>query len=228
MISIYMSVVLALAFLYESRLPTKGILFGLILFLGSSTGLAALLAGVAAKWLKSKNRISPLRVVVFSVPLCALLFLPYYYTLTYRDRDLLNLESLDRYQLAYAGVFYILETITLDKFLFGYGVGSDLTGIFNFFPVNASVLFWVQNSRAIDGFTGLVFHNEFLRVFVNFGLIGSVLIWGSLMKFLTTPSLKWAILAASLLNSTVYITPIFIFLLISEMICRSRRREMLD
>lgn len=222
-ISIYMSVILAFAFILDHRRLPRILLFGFILLLGSSTGLVALLAGLAAQWTLSRSRIPTGRLILACLAVFILAVLLYFYTLHYRGRDLLDLASLDRFQLSYAGVTYIWDTLTFERFLFGYGVGADISDVIQYFPPNSSVLYWIKNSRAADGFTGLAFHNEYLRVFVNFGIIGTILIWWSIIRFLQTPALRWAIIFASLLNSTIYVTPIFVFAIIAELVMRSRK-----
>ncbi|MBN2906940.1 MAG: hypothetical protein JXJ18_09560 [Rhodobacteraceae bacterium] len=223
-ISIYMSVIFAIVFLLDRNLIRRGLILGFMVWLGSSTGLAALVAGVVVQRSFSRGRFSTLYALLALVLLVVFSVLLYRYTLDFRGRNILDLASIDRFQLSSAGVRYIMDTVDLRRFLFGYGTGSELDGILESFSTDASVLPWLVRARAIDGFTGLVFHNDFLRVFVNFGMVGSVLVWGTLFRFLRAPELRAMVIVASMLNSTIYINSIFLFVLLAQIMPSDRKQ----
>ncbi|WP_146735160.1 hypothetical protein [Thioclava sp. F1Mire-8] len=223
MISIYMSVVLSFIFIIDTNKTRRAIILGFILWLGSSTGIASLMAGLITRYV-SKNGLPSLRRVILVLPISLIFVISlYFYALDFRGRDLLDIYSIDRFQLTFAGINYIFSTADASDFLFGYGVGQPLSEIYEYFPKHASVVAWLLSSRASDGFTGLAFHNDFLRVFVNFGIIGSVLIWTATLKSVRSNEIRSALLVASLVNSTIYINSIFLFAIFCDFSYRSSR-----
>lgn len=220
--SIYMSIILAVVFLLDQNLIRRIAIVAFIIWLGSSTGLVAFAAGVVTRVACRNGRLSAFQILKALVLSMFLLFLIYIYALEFRGRDLLLLASIDRVQLASAGIKFFIDTITVERFLFGYGVGSELLSIYEYFAIDDNVVHWLQTSRASEGFTGLAFHNDFLRLFANFGAVGSILFWTATLRFVSRPELRAVLISASLLNSTAYINAVFIFIVIAEVLFAMR------
>lgn len=224
-ISIYMSIALAMMFLIDASITRRIIYFIFMLFLGSTTGLAALVSGLVVRKLIELRKNPIVALVLVPILVAALFIMLYQYTLVYRGRDIFDPESIDRFQILFASFEFFRDTATVWNLVFGYGVGVDLSRIMDYMPTTATVLPWLLNSRAADGFFGLAFHNEFLRIFVAFGLIGSVLFWGLIFRAVPDWGLRAAILGASVLNSTVYTNLVFAMALLCALLLSSARRH---
>ena len=214
-LSIYMGVTLAAAYLMTSSQLKRLFLLFFIALSGSGTALASLIVGVffanrehlLTKW--SFRTISILVLLVF------LVIGFFYYNLIFRSRSVFDLESLDRFQLMSAGLYFVVNNFDIFDYIIGYGVARDLLGIYSYFSDTATVLPWLIGSRASEGFTGLVFHNEYYRVFYNFGLLGLVAFFYILYQVTRHQKGLFAVvLAASFFTSTIYITSVIVFLLL--------------
>lgn len=221
-LSIYMGVVTAIACLLSKSWLQRLLLIGLTLLSGSGAAIGALIVGYLAKYYEeapARISIKSALLVVASVFL-VIFFLQYNYYA--RGRDLLDFQSIDRYQLGYAGVTFMVEHFEFADWLVGYGVGRSIDAIYGYFPAVATVIPWLVGSRAQEGFTGLVFHNEFFRLIFNFGLVGAGLVifilWGALKG---SKPIFFAVLVVSLTSSTVYISSLIVFVLLFSQLHRA-------
>lgn len=210
-ISIYMSVIIAPMVVADRSWVRRFIFLILMGMLGSSTGFVALIALIV--WL---NRSSLYqfwrgRWLIIVLVMAALVSMFYWYNLEFRGRDIFDLASIDRFQLASAAFLFSFENMTIKSALIGFGVGVELLNASQFFSEGATVLPWLLRGFGIDGFTGRLYHNEFFRIFFNFGIIGLILVFWSIKRSLIySPALFAALIAASMFNSTVYIFAIII------------------
>lgn len=212
-LSIYMAIILGTVIPFEKNWLRAVILLLFLIWLGSSTGLVALYTSLMAKWWKG-TRVSSKLVAIAAMPILIVLF--YQYNLLYRSRNIFDLETIDRFQLVEAGIKYAYTYMGLNQVLFGFGVGEVLSEAAKFFNDFSTVLPWLLSSRALDGFTGLIYHNEYLRIYFNFGLIGlSLTIWCCVVFFRSSPILLLVLGTCSIIGSTVYISIIIsVFILL--------------
>lgn len=214
-LSIYMSIALAPLVLAEHSRLRSAILIIFIALLGSSTGLAALSAGFL--WIHKRRliKISSLKTWLLLIFAVCGLFVIYQYNLEQRGRDLLDLASLDRYQLVSAAVQLMASESSLWNLLFGFGTGAPLPNAESYFAPDATVLPWLLAGFGVEGFSGRLWHNEFFRVYFNFGIIGLILVCSALFfQMGRSAPLLAALAAASFFNSTVYIFPVIVSYLI--------------
>lgn len=226
-LSIYMGTVTAIACLLSKRWSQRLLLIALTLLSGSGAATGALIAGYITKYygeIRTNVNIKTALLALVSV-LLLIFFLQYNYYA--RGRDLLDFQSIDRYQLGYAGVNFMIDAFDFSDWMVGYGVGRTIDAVYGYFPAVATVIPWLAGSRAQEGFTGLVFHNEFLRLIFNFGLVGSTLVifilWGALKG--SKPTLV-AVLVASLTSSTVYVSSLIVFVLLFSQLQRAEVERM--
>jgi len=212
-LSIYMGVLLAVAYSSCNSMKLRILILPLIFFSGSGTATFSLMIVVFIENISiiKKSKIKAL----FLFLLLLLVWIGFLELMTLRGRDINDIYTIDRIQLIYAGFNFIFYEFSFVNLLFGYGVGYDIPSIYNYFYSEATVVHWLQTSRAIDGFTGLVFHNEYLRVIFNYGGVG--LIWINYFLYYNLRDNKvllCIISVASLFSPTIYATSLIFFTLL--------------
>lgn len=205
-LSIYMGIITAIAFTLAGSKLHKFLFLIFTLMSGSGTAVVILGAGHIIKNKKYfLTRVNTKTIMLLTFALI-FFFIFIVYNLEFRERDILDLDKIDRFQLTSAGLQYIYYEFDFLQIIFGYGVGKDIEGIYQYFSTNASVVPWLINSRADLGFTGLVFHNEFLRIIFNFGIIGCLLVFLLFYRLVDNKTVFYIMLLASLFSSTLYVS----------------------
>ncbi|EIJ43851.1 hypothetical protein BegalDRAFT_3024 [Beggiatoa alba B18LD] len=180
-----------------------------VFLLGSTMGFALL--GLA--WLLKvrrlflvKARLSIFSKFFFAIPV---LLIAVWYVTVFRERAVFgeSFWGLDRVQLVQAAIDYAISYFTLADYLFGFGIGRLLDG----FELITSDDYPVVYHWIIKDFTGsgevlysFIFHNEYIRLFFNFGIFAPFIIFGLVYKMINNKILFLIILLSSLTNSTVY------------------------
>lgn len=204
--SIYLSIALALIVTVDRSMSTIALSLFLSLMLGSRLGLFFCL--FAAIYPLSHNKHFFHKVLIL-VPIL-LLGLPtiYYYSVSVRGLDVSDIGSIDRIQILIA--FYeAMRAESLLTVITGYGVGVPIPNILENMPVHSNLRRWLQYGLASEGFTGMSFHNEFLRVWANFGLLGVIILYGQILKYIRrNPTAVMIIFGSSLANSVLYVLPL--------------------
>lgn len=217
-VSIYMGILLAVcALLVKSK-----IIFFVICFLvwmsGSGTALLSLFAAIYFRLFSRKinsfrNEFSVVLFFLYmliAIGICVFLFL---ILMDIRGRSLDDLHNIDRIQFLCAGIVFALENFSVLDFLFGYGIRKIPVEIYHYFPINSSLIDWIADGRGYDNFSALLFHNEFLRIFYNFGIVGltSVLyLFWSFCGKKNGLSVFCIVMVGSFFSSTLYITPLIV------------------
>lgn len=212
LMSNYMAITVALVYFHTDDKLRKIILFFLLILSASSTGMVAFFGAYMVHVLTSKNLHFVLRIfLIISVTLVGFFLLAYFMSL--RGRSFGDLGGIDRVQLMYAGISYILYEFSVSQIIFGYGVGLPIENIYDYFFEGSTVVPWLVNHRATSGVTGLVFHNEYLRVIYNFGMVGLLIaIFYFIKSHSRMKTTSVIILLSSIFTSTLYTTPIIITL----------------
>lgn len=203
--SIYLSVglVLLLSYLfYDLRFKWKIISLINVLMLGSSSGVLVFFIVFLLKL-----RVSTLRKII---PTVAALSISYWYIVEFGGREILNggIWNIDRIQIFLAVVNYTKENFNVINYFIGFGIGVPLKNFsFNNSFVSDEILGFIDwfMGFANDGVYSFTFHNEFLRIFYNFGIIGLVIILTYLYKNLDKTTFI-ALTVACLTNTIIYST----------------------
>lgn len=203
--SIYLSVslVLFMSYLYR-ELSWKWLSITLlnVIMLGSSNGL---LIYIIVFVLKSGK---PLWSKI--IPSVTSLFYLYWYITDFRGREIADgaFWEVDRVLLITSLNRYTIREFNLFNYLFGYGIGRPLE---NFQIVSRvsndqinGFINWF-NDFSYNGVYPFSFHNEFSRIFYNFGLIGLVLIYYYLYKYLDKTTF-FVLIVACITNTIIYST----------------------
>jgi hypothetical protein len=194
--------------------------------LGSGTGFLVFAGAYLYRQRDTLLQLLSVRFVALMVGTVASAFIFVWYNSEFRNRDLTEFWMTDRYQLTNAGITFALASHGWGELLFGQGVGEPITGIYAYFDRGATVVPWLRGSRAAEGFTGLVFHNEYLRIYYNFGVIGLLLVVGVLWShFRRSGGILLGIALGSLVGSSVYINYIFFTLLLLDWLCPESLRD---
>lgn len=203
--SIYISVclVLFMSYLYDD-LNWKWKLVTLlnVCMLGSSNGLLIyllvfLIKGSLSIWLK----IFPSVIGSFYI---------YWYITVFRGREIVDggFWEVDRVLLITSLNRYTVEHFSLLNYFFGFGIGRPLDK-FMIIPrvTNDEVNGFIKwfNDFSSQGVYPYSFHNEFTRVFYNFGLIGLVLVFYYLYSHLDKTTF-FILLIACITNTIIYST----------------------
>ncbi|MDB2557592.1 hypothetical protein N9X77_06505 [Luminiphilus sp.] len=147
------------------------------LFLGSgSAGLGVLSASLAGA---GRGTTFSSKVVTMLVALFALLGL-IYYQVAVRGRAI-EFGSIDRLVLFYEGL-RIFVNAEWHQILFGFGPGFDFYDHIRL--SDAPVIVWLLNSIGREGVYSHLFHSDFLRLLLNYGLLLLFYFYYLLYKFL--------------------------------------------
>lgn len=203
--SIYISVsqVLFLSYLYsETTLTWKILTFISVFMLGSSNGILVFFLLVFMK--------AALPIWMKIVPGSLGAVITYWYITVFRGRVLAEggIWSVDRVMIFTSVLRYTCEHFSLLNYLFGFGIGTPLVG-FRIIPhvksdVANGFINWFMSLNQMGVFP-FAFHNEFLRIFYNFGSIGLILILIYLYHNLDRITFTLLLLAC-LTNTIIYST----------------------
>lgn len=182
--------------------PQIGVLWSLavivlLMILGSTTAMAiALLYTV-----KRTNYPSVFKVLFFMV-VSAFFF---FYSENYREKNFLDFDllSIDRYQIYYFYVTAILQEFEFYNYVFGYGLGREIVG-----EVKEGfdhVIFWFLSEFAGNGVYSFASHNDYIRIFMDYGITGLAAILFYLAKTLPA-NLLYAVCFAAFFNTTLFST----------------------
>ncbi len=124
-----------------------------------------------------------------------------------RGRSFFHLMEIDRINLAYGYILYLIENLNIYSALFGNGPFVLLVDMMKFVPSEA-VRNYLQVEQGILG--AKVLHNDFFRIFHTYGLLGIV----SLFIFFRKINSPWMLplSISALFGSPFYSTPIIFFL----------------
>jgi hypothetical protein len=162
------------------------------LLLGSRTGLVAFVISIS---LSAKTLFGNLVRLAIGAPI--VLGLAFVYSSQVRGQDLSDTENLDRVNLVNGTREFIDKEFKTLDWLIGYGPGKEMKG----FTTHSGLDYFVD-VFAPDGVYSYVVHNEYLRLFLDFGLVGIILILIYLGK--KEPYFLIPILIAMLTNSILY------------------------
>lgn len=192
----------------------RSIIFFNIVLLGSTTALALILVVFL---FKSKFYFHNKLILVF---IFTLFF--FSYSIYFREKNFFSMDlyDFDRAQIWYYYLTGIYKDFDILNYLFGYGLGREIHGETG---RGFDVLdYWFLNSFSSDGVYSYGTHNDYLRIFIDFGLIGLISIFIFLFKMLPKP-LFIIVCLASVTNTTLYSTPdILVLSLISFSYIQSR------
>lgn len=203
--SIYISVclVLLMSYLYtEITLRWVFITLFNVLMLGSSNGLMIFIIVWGIK--------VSLPVILKIVPSYFSLFYFYWYVTDFRGREIADggFWEIDRVILINSLNRFIIEEFSLFNYIFGYGIGRPLSDFQLITRIsNNEVNGFVQwfNDFSSGGVFPFSFHNEFARIFFNFGLIGIILIFFFLYSYLDKTTF-FVLIIACITNTIIYST----------------------
>ena len=175
-----------------------------VLISGSGTAILACLPILLAKLIYGKN----IRIFIFYFLLLIFMFstllIVQYQT---RGRMLSDISTIDRI-LFYIGFYkYLIIDINPMQFIVGHSFGEHIP-IDKHFPEGYRE--YLLNER--DGYIPpRMFHSDFMRIFLQYGLIGTILTGVLLWRIFAKNRLLLAVLLfAGLTNAIIYITPIFV------------------
>ena len=140
-----------------------------ILMLGSSSGVLILVIAYI-----SKLKIAIWKKVIPSILGAAIIF---WYITDYRGREVFGsgFLEIDRVQIFLGIAEYTKSNFNTLNYLVGYGIGNPLEGFKFVKPFHSFEMIGFANwfsSFTRNGVYPFAFHNEFLRIFYDFGLIG--------------------------------------------------------
>lgn len=209
--SIYISVTLVLflsQLYYETSLYWKILTLISIFMLGSSNGLIAYFILIIIK--------AGIPRITKVIPTILAAVISYWYITEFRGRELLNggFWTIDRVLISTSVIRYTGKYFDFWNYLLGFGIGKSLNDFHIISPIESDQIngfikwFMGVNSGGVYPFS---FHNEFLRIFYNFGLIGLFLILVYLYKYLDRTT--FVILLITCLTNTIIYSTIGLFTL---------------
>ena len=198
-LSIYFTVTAAC---FLAVLPNKFVPYVFVIGSASGTGLLAIIPIFLNRLIKSYK--NPLFfVVILSVAIITISFV--ISIQASRGRTLLDLTSIDRF-LFYSAIYEYIPTMSLRQLLIGHYLGEHIA-VANYVP--ASFAEYLLEER--DGYIPpRMFHSDYLRIFLQYGLLGMAIILYCLWISVTNRLLLSVLLAAAFANSVFYISPIMI------------------
>jgi hypothetical protein len=144
-----------------------------MLLLGSRAALLSLMVVIAFD-LKRRFRLNWIVVGMLGpVITIAAGYLVYVYSIYFRDQNLLEFGEIDRFLFLTSAWRFIEDNFSLFNWIFGWGPGRTMSG----FWLDGKLEAWVAGSfiRRGDRFAFIV-HNDVLRLFLDFGMVGMVLL----------------------------------------------------
>lgn len=211
------SIVFLSAYLLE-KLSIKMIVLAVIAtgLLGSTTAAMLMAVLVALRYKK--------HWLLSSLVLIVLVSAFYFYSLEFRDKDFLNsdVSQFDRYQITVYISKIIYSNFDIMNYLFGWGAGHQLPYMD---PGNFDIISgWFLPSFTQYKIYASATHNEYLRVFLDYGLIGSAAIILFSGKSLPPRVLLFLSLAA-ITNTTIFSTADILVLSLIAADYRARQRS---
>jgi hypothetical protein len=161
-LSIYMAynIILFFWFFYENySYKWKTLIFFSIFLLGSRTALFLYFLVV---FFKQKN----IKLKIFTI-LVSVFFLLYYF-LIFRGMEHQSFENINRVLLIEATYSYMINHFTLLNYIFGYGIGKELT---NYHTLSPAFDTWFLGSFTKNHVFSYAFHNEIFRLLYDFGIL---------------------------------------------------------
>ncbi len=186
----------------------------IILLAGSGTAISGfiLYLGISnfSNFRKLRLSIFRLILIVFLVAVAISVFI---YTQTIRGRNLLDLETIDRYLLQSYFIEYYIKEFTLTKFLFGTTFKGSLLPLTEYIDID-----YVRNilvRRVKDGFVGAnMLHNEHLRIIFHFGFIGYAIFQRQIYLLVDRNKILYTtIFWMQLFNPIIYINSTYVLLI---------------
>ncbi|MGG0750485.1 hypothetical protein ABE107_15455 [Priestia megaterium] len=204
--SIYISIILVLLYSYlynEVSFIWKALTFGVVIFLGSSSGVFIFIIATLIKL-----RINTIIKLLTSIPLFSF---AYWYIVQFRGRQLFGDKffEIDRVRIISSVVYNASKEFNLSNYLFGWGIGRQLNNFYLLF--HAVSLESIGFEKWFEAFTwrgvySFAFHNEILRIFFDFGLIGLIVIILYIYKRVSK-EMFLLLSIACLTNTIIYSTP---------------------
>lgn len=186
----------------------------IILLTGSGTAISGFIfyLGISniSSLTKSKLNILKYLLILFLIIIAILVFI---YTQSSRGRNLLDLETIDRYLLQSYFIDYYLKEFTVTKLLFGTTFKGSLLPLAEYIDID-----YVKNiilRRVKDGFVGgNMLHNEHLRIIFHFGFIGYGIFQRQIYLLLDRNKILFTtIFWMQLFNPIIYTNSIFVLLI---------------
>ena len=186
----------------------------IILLTGSGTAISGfiLYLGISnfSSFRNSRLNIIKYILILFLIAIAILVFI---YTQTIRGRNLLDLETIDRYLLQSYFIDYYLKEFTVTKFLFGTTFKGSLLPLTEYIDID-----YVKNiilRRVKDGFVGgNMLHNEHLRIIFHFGFVGYGIFQRQIYLLVDRNKILYTtIFWMQLFNPIIYINSTFILLI---------------
>ncbi|MBU8854013.1 hypothetical protein BGM24_18710 [Bacillus sp. FJAT-26377] len=209
--SIYLSIatVIIYGYLYYSlNLFWKILTFGVMFLLGSSSGIFIFL-------LITINKLKLSKLIKIAIIIPGLYFI-YWYVVEFRGREIFgpSFLEIDRVRIAASVIKNAVEEFNIFNYFIGWGIGRELINFNMLFSTSSisSLGFeaWFRAFTA-NGVYSFAFHNEFLRIIFDFGLIGLVVISKYLYEKLNKES--FLILFIACLTNTVIYSTVGLFIL---------------
>lgn len=198
-LSIYFTVTAAC---FLAVLPTKIVPYLFVVVSASGTGLLAIIPIFLLRLFKSyKNPFS--WALILTVAIIAI-----YFVLSIqasRGRTLLDPTSIDRF-LFYSAIFEYIPNMSWKHLLIGHYLGEHIP-VENYVPPRFAEYLLAERAGYIPP---RMFHSDYLRLFLQYGLLGMAFILYCLWISVTNRVLLSVLLAGALVNSVFYISPIMI------------------
>lgn len=179
----------------------------LLLINGSGSAIAGGSLIIIYKFLKFD--ISVVKKITLTIFGFAIIFSAFIAGQNSRERDLADFENIDRYVLTSAGIEYILNDFELKDHLIGKSFNTEIqAGRY----MNSAIrdYLYAENNRKIFPRN---FHNDYLRIYTQYGIIGFFLFAMSIWSFFKKNKIIiLGIMVSAIANSLIFISPI-IFLL---------------
>lgn len=203
--SIYLSIVLNLMYSYfykEVKIAWRIITFVTVFLLGSSNGVIIFLI-LTLKHLKWK--IYTKICLVFPA-----MYFSYWFIAIFRDRPFLGEEffQIDRVRIFSSVVYNAFHEFSFVNYMFGWGIGRELNNfkmLFHSFSADSIGFQKYFSEFTSNGVFSYSFHNEILRIFFDFGILGLITISILLYKKLGI-ELSFILLFAAMTNTILFST----------------------
>ena len=209
MISIYYGFLL-IFLMYNCS--SKKILYLLVLCLLITGSGSAILASIPVIYYKFRTQIQG-KFLFFFISLIIISLFVYTLIITQisRGRSLDTFETIDRFILISSYLKYLFNEFNFKLFLIGNGLGQEMNFLLKYMNNPIFEGYIMNESKYISGKN---LHNEFFRIFSNFGLPFLILLILQIKKIFPKP-LFLSFIIACLFNSIIYPT-FFSILIISQ------------
>ena len=206
--------VIVFAIFKDKLIKIKSII--IIILSGSGTALSGLLLylGISNLSIFKKSKTNILKLV-FSLILIAFLILILNYTQSFRSRNLLDIETLDRFIIQSSFLNYYFQEFTLTKFLFGTTFKGSLTAFTDYID-NPIIKSYIESKFLNEGTIGAnALHNEHFRIIFHFGFLGYVIYLRQLFLLIDKNKVLYTTLIwMQFFNPIIYVNSTFLFLIL--------------